>query len=92
MRTSADTPEGLIITFEEKVVNHYRKSIKITKDGITIRADIDYDDWDGYQINWYDLDGKEIIEPSWASKYAEATSYHELAYYLDEMAKEEARV
>jgi hypothetical protein len=85
MNAKIDTPQGLEVTFREKVIVSYAKSVKVTKDGETVIADLHYDDYDGYEITWSDLDGKEAGEPKWATEYADLTSYHELAYMLDEM-------
>ena len=85
MNTKIDTPQGLKVAFREKEVFSYQKSVSVTKDGITLIADLHYDNWDGYEISWHNLEGKEVEEPEWATEYAELTSYHELAYLLDEM-------
>lgn len=88
MNTKIDIPQGLEVTFREKEVISYTKSVTITKDGETIVADLHYDNWDGYEILWSNLEGESIEEPEWANEYAELTSYHELAYLLDEMGVE----
>ncbi len=89
MNTKIDTPQGLEVIFREKEIISYAKSVIITKNGETIIADLHYDNWDGYGISWSDLDGKSIEEPEWATEYADLTSYHELAYMLDEMGAEQ---
>ena len=87
MNSKIDEPTGLEVFFKEKIVKSYQKLIKIIKDDKEIYAQLDYDDWDGYSINWLDENYKNIEEPAWATEYAEATSYHELAYLLDEMGQ-----
>jgi hypothetical protein len=88
MNARIDIPQGLEVTFREKEVISYEKTVSIVKDGITILADLHYDNWDGYEISWRNMEEKEIEEPQWATDYAELTSYHELAYLLDEMGVE----
>lgn len=75
------------VFFKEKIVKSYQKLVKVIKDGQELYAQLDYDEWDGYSISWLDENYKEIEEPAWATEYAEATSYHELAYLLDEMGQ-----
>ena len=88
MNTKIDTPQGLEVTFREKEIISYDKTVSVTKDGTTLFADLHYDSWDGYEILWRNLEGENINEPQWATEYAELTSYHELAYLLDEMGVE----
>lgn len=78
---------GIDVFFKEKIVKSYQKLVKVIKDGQELYAQLDYDDWDGYSISWLDENYKEIEEPAWATEYAKATSYHELAYLLDEMGQ-----
>lgn len=87
MNTKIDTPEGLDVFFKEKTIISYQKTVKVIKDDLEIYAQLDYDDWDGYSITWLDENYKKIEEPAWATEYAELTSYHELAYLLDEMGQ-----
>jgi hypothetical protein len=88
MNTKIDTPTNLTVSFREKIIFSYEKMVKVVKDNQVLYANLNYDDWDGYSIKWYDENLKDIEEPNWASEYAEATSYHELAYLLDEMGQE----
>jgi hypothetical protein len=83
-----DTLAGLEVFFKEKTSLSYEKTVKVIKDGQELYAFLKYDEWDGYSINWTDVDYKEVEEPTWATEYAEANSYHDLAYLLDEMAVE----
>lgn len=83
-----DIPAGLDVFFKEKAIKSYEKTVKVIKDGQELYANLDYDEWDGYSINWTDEYYKDVEEPAWATEYAEATSYHDLAYLLDEMAIE----
>jgi hypothetical protein len=76
---------GLDVFFKEEVIKSYQKLVKVIKDGKEMYANLDYDDYDGYSINWMDENYKEIEEPKWATEYAEVNSYHELAFLLDEM-------
>lgn len=87
MNTKVDTPAGLDVFFKQNIIKSYEKLVKVIKDGQEMYANLNYDDWDGYSINWMDENYKEIEEPAWATEYAEATSYHELAYLLDEMGQ-----
>jgi hypothetical protein len=89
MNTKIDTPQGLEVIFREKEIISYAKSVKVAKDGETFIADLRYDNCWGYEILWSDLNGKEVEEPKWATEYADLTSYHELAYMLDEMGAEQ---
>jgi hypothetical protein len=79
---------GIDVFFKEKIVKSYQKLVKVIKDDQELYAQLDYDEWDGYSINWMDDNYKEVEEPAWATKYAEATSYHDLAYLLDEMGQQ----
>ncbi len=88
MNTKIDIPTNLVVSFREKTIFSYEKMVKVVKDNQVLFANLNYDNWDGYSINWYDEKFKDIEEPNWASEYAEATSYHELAYLLDEMGQE----
>jgi len=103
MNTKIDTPQGLEVTFQQKEILSYQKEIKVEKDGVVLVAEINYDDYDGYGITWYTpkvttLQGQggeytvttyeDAEEPKWATEYADLTSYHELAYLLDEMGVE----
>jgi hypothetical protein len=88
INTKIDTPTDLKVIFLSEAINSYEKSVRVVKDNTTYIAFINYDEWDGYSIVWTDDKYKDIDEPTWASEYAEATSYHDLAYLLDEMGKE----
>jgi hypothetical protein len=83
-----DTPVGLEVFFKQKTIKSYEKLVKIIKDGEELYASIDYDDWDGYSISWYDENLKDTKEPIWASEYAETNTYNDLAYLLDEMGQQ----
>ncbi len=78
---------GIDVFLKQNTIKSYEKLVKIIKDDQEMYALLDYDDYDGYSINWMDENYKEVEEPAWATKYAEATSYHELAYLLDEMGQ-----
>lgn len=82
-----DTPVGLDVFFKEQTYKSYEKLVKVIKDGQELYANIDYDQWDGYGITWFNEDWQTIEEPAWATQYADATSYHELAYLLDELGQ-----
>lgn len=88
MNTKIDTPTGLNVFFKSKTCLSYEKTVRVIKDEQKLYAFLKYDEWDGYSIDWTDENYKEIEEPIWATEYAEATSYHDLAYLLDEMAIE----
>jgi hypothetical protein len=82
-----DTPAGLDVFFREQTYLSYEKTVKVIKDGQELYAFLKYDEWDGYSINWTDQNFKDIEEPAWATEYANATSYHDLAYLLDELGQ-----
>jgi hypothetical protein len=88
MNSKIDEPTGLTVIFREKINKSYEKIITIIKDGTTYIAELNYDDWDGYFISWANENSQPVEEPAWATEYAEANSYHDLAYLLDEMAVE----
>jgi hypothetical protein len=88
MNTKIDEPTGLTVIFKEKTNKSYEKTVKVIKDDTSYIVFLNYDEWDGYSIVWTDDNYKDIDEPAWATEYAEATSYHELAYLLDEMGRE----
>jgi hypothetical protein len=79
---------GIDVFFKEKIVKSYQKIVKVIKDNQELYAQLDYEDWDGYSISWYDENYKAIEEPIWVSEYAKANSYHDLAYLLDEMGQQ----
>lgn len=82
-----DTPTGLDVFFKERTIKSYEKLVKVIKDGQELYAFLDYDEWEGYSIVWTDENYKDIEEPAWATEYANATSYHDLAYLLDELGQ-----
>lgn len=82
-----DTPAGLDVFFREQNYLSYEKTVKVIKDGQELYAFLKYDEWDGYSIVWTDENYKDIEEPAWATEYANATSYHDLAYLLDELGQ-----
>jgi hypothetical protein len=88
MNSKTDELTGLTVIFREKINKSYEKIITIIKDGTTYIAELNYDDWDGYSINWADKNSQSVEEPAWATEYAETNSYYDLAYLLDEMAVE----
>jgi hypothetical protein len=88
VNSKTDELTGLTVIFREKINKSYEKIVKIIKEDTTYIAELNYDDWDGYSISWANENSQLVEEPAWATEYAEANSYHDLAYLLDEMAVE----
>ena len=79
------------ILLKEKVIDAYQLSVVIKRDGEVHYADISWDHYDGYQVNFYDRLGKRVPYPKWATEY-EAGNLpldHSLGYWLEAQIKEE---
>lgn len=54
-----------------KTETAYDKDMNITVDGQEIRVILHWDDHDGFDIQWLDLDNRWIQQPAWADKIEE---------------------
>lgn len=67
-----------------KTETAYDKDMNITFDGQEIRVILHWDDHDGFDIQWLDLEGRWIEEPAWAKAIDEEGSMS-IGYFLDSL-------
>jgi hypothetical protein len=67
-----------------KTETAYDKDMNITFDGKEIRVILHWDDHDGFDIQWLDLEGRWIEEPAWAKAIDEAGEMS-IGYFLDSL-------
>jgi hypothetical protein len=67
---------------KERELQAYLKDLEIEVEGEIYRATLTYDSYSGYELAFYDRDGKGIEYPEWADKYD--TGQRSLDYDLDE--------
>lgn len=68
----------------EKEIQSYVKDLEIEVEGESYRATLTYDSECGYELAFYDKNGKGIEWPEWADKYD--NGQRSLDYDLDEMS------
>jgi hypothetical protein len=54
-----------------KTETAYAKDMNITFDGQEVRVILNWDDHDGFDVQWLDLEGRWIEAPTWANKIEE---------------------
>lgn len=67
-----------------KTETAYDKDMNITVDGKEIRVILHWDDHDGFDIQWLDLEGRWIQAPAWADAIDEAGEMS-VGYFLDSL-------
>ena len=67
-----------------KTETAYDKDMNITVDGQEIRVILHWDDHDGFDIQWLDLEGRWINAPAWADAIDEAGDMS-VGYFLDSL-------
>ena len=72
-----------------KTETAYDKDMNITFDGQEIRVILHWDDHDGFEITWLDLDRRFITAPAWADKIEEDGEMS-VGFFLDSL-KEHSR-
>ena len=73
----------------DKEITSYIKSIEIEVEGEIYRADLTYDNYSGYTLQFITDEGKLIDSPQWAQDYEqqiEPGQWRSLPYDLDEMS------
>lgn len=65
-----------------KTETAYDKDMNLTFDGTEIRVILHWDDHDGFDIQWLDLDNRWIEQPDWATKIEEAGQMS-VGFFLD---------
>jgi len=75
------------VTCKERELQSYVKSIEIEVEGETYLADLTYDSYSGYTLQFISKEGKIIDSPQWALDYEkqiEPGHWRSLEYDLDE--------
>jgi len=67
-----------------KTETAYDKDMNLIFDGKEIRVILHWDDHDGFDIQWLDLEGRWIEAPAWADKI-EADGEMSVGYFLDSL-------
>jgi hypothetical protein len=67
-----------------KTETAYAKDMNITFDGQEVRVILNWDDHDGFDVQWLDLDGRWINAPAWADAIDEAGEMS-VGYFLDSL-------
>ena len=67
-----------------KTETAYDKDMNITFEGQEVRVIMHWDDHDGFDIQWLDLEGRWISAPAWAEKI-EADGDMSIGYFLDSL-------
>jgi hypothetical protein len=67
-----------------KTETAYDKDMNITFDGQEVRVILHWDDHDGFDIQWLDLEGRWINAPAWADAIDEAGEMS-VGYFLDSL-------
>ena len=73
----------------DKEITSYIKSIEIEVEGETHRADLTFDNYGGYTLQFISSEGKLIDSPQWALDYVQQIKpghWRSLEYDLDEMS------
>ena len=66
----------------EKEITGFHKSLEIEHEGKTYKAELDYDEHNGYDLRFYDDKGEFMEMPEWADLFDNAQ--RSLDYSLDE--------
>ena len=69
-----------------KTVFSWVKHLKIEVEGVTYNARLYWDTHDGFDLSFYDSEGKPIVWPKWAEDYDNAM--RDLINDLDRMSDE----
>ena len=67
-----------------KTETAYDKDMNLTFDGEEIRVILHWDDHDGFEIQWLDLEGRWISAPWWADKIEEEGKMS-VGFFLDSL-------
>lgn len=67
-----------------KTETAYDKDMNITVDGQEVRVILHWDDHEGFDIQWLDLEGRWINAPTWADAIDEAGEMS-VGYFLDSL-------
>ena len=67
-----------------KETTAYDKDMNLTFDDKEIRVILHWDDHDGFDIQWLDLEGRWIEAPAWADKI-DADGEMSVGYFLDSL-------
>lgn len=67
-----------------KTETAYDKDMNLTFDGQEIRVILHWDDHDGFEIQWLDLEGRWINQPAWADAIEEEGTMS-IGYFLDSL-------
>lgn len=67
-----------------KTETAFAKDMNITVDGQEIRVILNWDDHDGFDIQWLDLEGRWINAPEWANKIDEEGEMS-VGFFLDSL-------
>lgn len=59
------------VTTLDKEIKAYVKLLLIERDGETYRADLTYDEYDGYELDFIDSNGRPTGTPDWAIEWEE---------------------
>ena len=73
----------------DKEITSYIKSIEIEVEGEVYRADLTFDNYGGYTLQFISNEGKLIDSPQWAQDYEQQINpgqWRSLPYDLDEMS------
>ena len=63
-------------------VRSYSLTVKVEREGEEYEAVVHYDNFDGYEVEFYTLQGEPMSWPQWALDQQE-TSSHSLGYELE---------
>ena len=67
-----------------KTETAYDKDMNLTFDGKEIRVILHWDDHDGFDIQWLDLEGRWINQPEWANRIEEDGEMS-VGFFLDSL-------
>ena len=68
-------------TIKEQTIHAYSKRLEIEVEGEVCLAILNYNSWDGFELDFIDSSGKSIDWPKWADDYD--TGERSLEYDLD---------
>lgn len=74
------------VTLKDKEIMSYVLSVNVEVEGEEYSADISYRCYEGYEVTFFDKEGKRIGYPEWARKYEENNltgTIDSLGYWLE---------
>ena len=66
----------------EKEITGFHKTLKIEHEGKIYNAELEYDEYSGYDLRFYDEQGEFMLMPDWADSFD--NGQRSLDYSLDE--------